>query len=431
MHKFILSIIISAVLFSLIPGISLALTASEIKQQIKDTNAQIAEIEREIESLSKQITKTVAEKNSLANTIRELNLKRNQLIKERESIQKKINATGLLIQDINNNISSKERSIVLSRQALASSIRDLYRNDNTLLIEKLVAEGNLSSFSREYNNILSINQDIKNNIYEILGKKEELLASKNEKELEQQNLNNLKRNLVQQEQVIASNQKEKNTLLKQTENKESSYQKLLAEQIKKRDAFEKDLAKYEDQLKFVLNPKKLPQAGTEVLAWPLKNVFITQLFGYTSDSVRLYRSGTHSGVDFRASVGTEVYAMADGTIIGTGDTDIYCKGASFGKWVFIKYDNGLSSTFGHLSVIYAKTGDRVKAGNLVALSGNTGHTTGPHLHVTVYASDGAKVDKVPSLSCSGKTFIMPIAATSSYLDPMLYLPKLTKGTSKN
>jgi len=431
MHKFILSIIISAVLFSLIPGISLALTASEIKQQIKDTNAQIAEIEREIESLSKQITKTVAEKNSLANTIRELNLKRNQLIKERESIQKKINATGLLIQDINNNISSKERSIVLSRQALASSIRDLYRNDNTLLIEKLVAEGNLSSFSREYNNILSVNQDIKNNIYEILGKKEELLASKNEKELEQQNLNNLKRNLVQQEQVIASNQKEKNTLLKQTENKESSYQKLLAEQIKKRDAFEKDLAKYEDQLKFVLNPKKLPQAGTEVLAWPLKNVFITQLFGYTSDSVRLYRSGTHSGVDFRASVGTEVYAMADGTIIGTGDTDIYCKGASFGKWVFIKYDNGLSSTFGHLSVIYAKTGDRVKAGSLVALSGNTGHTTGPHLHVTVYASDGAKVDKVPSLSCSGKTFIMPIAATSSYLDPMLYLPKLTKGTSKN
>lgn len=431
MHKFILSIIISAVLFSLIPGISLALTASEIKQQIKDTNAQIAEIEREIESLSKQITKTVAEKNSLANTIRELNLKRNQLIKERESIQKKINATGLLIQDINNNISSKERSIVLSRQALASSIRDLYRNDNTLLIEKLVAEGNLSSFSREYNNILSVNQDIKNNIYEILGKKEELLASKNEKELEQQNLNNLKRNLVQQEQVIASNQKEKNTLLKQTENKESSYQKLLAEQIKKRDAFEKDLAKYEDQLKFVLNPKKLPQAGTEVLAWPLKNVFITQLFGYTSDSVRLYRSGTHSGVDFRASVGTEVYAMADGTIIGTGDTDIYCKGASFGKWVFIKYDNGLSSTFGHLSVIYAKTGDRVKAGSLVALSGNTGHTTGPHLHVTVYASDGAKVDKVPSLSCSGKTFIMPIAATSSYLDPMLYLPKLTKGASKN
>ncbi|NCU28136.1 MAG: hypothetical protein EOM85_00460 [Candidatus Moranbacteria bacterium] len=431
MHKFILSIIISAVLFSLIPGISLALTASEIKQQIKDTNAQIAGIEREIESLSKQITKTVAEKNSLANTIRELNLKRNQLIKERESIQKKINATGLLIQDINNNISSKERSIVLSRQALASSIRDLYRNDNTLLIEKLVAEGNLSSFSREYNNILSVNQDIKNNIYEILGKKEELLASKNEKELEQQNLNNLKRNLVQQEQVIASNQKEKNTLLKQTENKESSYQKLLAEQIKKRDAFEKDLAKYEDQLKFVLNPKKLPQAGTEVLAWPLKNVFITQLFGYTSDSVRLYRSGTHSGVDFRASVGTEVYAMADGTIIGTGDTDIYCKGASFGKWVFIKYDNGLSSTFGHLSVIYAKTGDRVKAGSLVALSGNTGHTTGPHLHVTVYASDGAKVDKVPSLSCSGKTFIMPIAATSSYLDPMLYLPKLTKGTSKN
>ena len=123
--------------------------------------------------------------------------------------------------------------------------------------------------------------------------------------------------------------------------------------------------------------------------------------------------------------------MGNGTVIGTGDTDIYWKGTTcFGKWVFIKNDNGQSRTYGNLSVVYAKTGDRVKSGDLVALSGNTGHTTGPHLHVTVYASDGVKIDKVPSLSCSGKTFIMPIAASTSYLDPMLYLPKATPAMIK-
>ena len=122
--------------------------------------------------------------------------------------------------------------------------------------------------------------------------------------------------------------------------------------------------------------------------------------------------------------------MGSGTVIGTGDTDIYCKGASFGKWVFIKYDNGLSSTFGHLSVISSTAGQKVKTGDVVGLSGNTGHSTGPHLHVTVYASQGSDVKTVPSLSCNGKTFIMPIAPVNAYLDPMLYLPKISSNMVK-
>lgn len=430
MHKFLISTILAITVLIIVPGFSVALTASEVKEQIKQTNEQILKIEKEIAALSKQIAETAEEKKSLSNAIKELTLKKNQLVKERESIQKKINATGLIIENIEMDIGEKEKSLSLSRQALSNSIRNLHQSDNTLLIEKLLSGERLSDFSRKYNNMLSLNQEVKNRIYEILDKKEKLLASKNEKEAERQNLNNLKRNLTEQEKVIASNQQEKNGLLKETQNKESNYQKLLSEQIKKRDAFEKDLANYEDQLEFILNPKKLPKPGTVVFSWPLKSVLITQLFGYTSDSGRLYRSGTHSGLDMRAAIGTEVYAMGNGTVVGAGDTDIYCKGASFGKWVFIKYDNGLSSTYGHLSVIYAKTGDRVKSGDLVALSGNTGHTTGPHLHVTVYASDGVKIDKVPSLSCSGKTFIMPIAASTSYLDPMLYLPKATPAMIK-
>jgi len=119
-------------------------------------------------------------------------------------------------------------------------------------------------------------------------------------------------------------------------------------------------------------------------------------------------------------------AMASGVVKGTGDTDIYCKGASFGKWVFIEYDNGLSSAFGHLSVISAKTGQRVKAGDVVALSGNTGHTTGPHLHTSVYVSEGVNIGKVPSRSCTGKNFIMPIASKNAYLDLLDYSLQLLK-----
>ena len=268
-----------------------------------------------------------------------------------------------------------------------------------------------------------LTQKIRENIIDVSQKKELLANTKTQKEDEQQNLTILKNNLVQKEQVVVIAKKEKDILLSQTKNKEAEYQKLLSEKIKKRDAFDKALEDYEAQLKFILNPKILPKEGSGVLSWPLSYVLITSSFGERWGKF-------HYGLDFRAAVGTEVMAMATGVVEGTGDTDIACKGASFGKWVFIRYNNGLSSTYGHLSVISAKVGQKVNAGDVVGLSGNTGSSTGPHLHVGVYASTGVKVDTVPSKSCNGKIFTQPIAALNAYLNPASYLPVITPSMVK-
>jgi murein DD-endopeptidase MepM/ murein hydrolase activator NlpD len=297
-------------------------------------------------------------------------------------------------------------------------VKDLNQRDDTPMIERLLSVGNFTEFSREYNDVMTLNEEIGKNIVNVSIKKKELLSSKTLKEGEQQNLNTLKNNLVEKEQVVVIAKKEKDTLLNQTKNKEAEYQKLLAEKIKKRDAFDKVLEDYEAQLKFILNPKLLPKEGSGVLSWPLSYVLITSPYGSRWGKF-------HYGLDFRAPVGTPVFAMAGGVVEGTGDTDIACKGASFGKWVFIKYNNGLSSTYGHMSLITAKAGQIVNAGDVVGSTGNTGSSTGPHLHVAVYASDGVKVDTVPSKSCGGKIFTQPIAALSAYLNPGLYLPKIT------
>ena len=155
---------------------------------------------------------------------------------------------------------------------------------------------------------------------------------------------------------------------------------------------------------------------------------ITQRFGKTVDAKRLYVTGSHSGVDFRATIGTPVYAVADGTVQGVGNTDLTCPRASFGKWVFIVHNNGLATAYGHLSLIKAHQGEVVKAGDLIGYSGKTGHATGPHLHITVFAAngingeEGARVAERPSAACKGKNYTMPIAPTSAYLDPLLYFP---------
>jgi len=431
MRKLILvAILIITLVFDLPYNSFAAATADSLKQQISDANSQIEAIDREIQKYQDQISQTSAQSSTLSNVIKGLTLTRSKLLKEKEQTQKKINATGLVIKEISNDIESKEMSLQKSKESLSSMINSLNEDDNQLFIEKLLSQENLSDASREYNNTIFINEKIRSYITELESKKIILNTTKNKKVEEQKNLSNLKTSLTLKQQAVESTKKEQDSLLTATKNKESEYKKLLAEQIKRRDAFEKSLSNYEAQLKFILNPKLLPTTGNGVLSWPLDYVYITQLFGKTVSSKRLYVSGSHSGVDFRASVGTAVKSMGDGVVIGTGDTDMYCKGASFGKWVFIKYNNGLSSTYGHLSAISAQAGQKVSTGDVVALSGNTGHSTGPHLHVTVYASQGADVKTVPSLSCSGKTFIMPIAPTNAYLDPMLYLPQALKSMIK-
>jgi murein DD-endopeptidase MepM/ murein hydrolase activator NlpD len=418
MKKLVSYIIIIVFCLSCIPLWVFALTASEVREQINETNSQIDALDKEILKYKSQIAQTSAQKNTLANMVKELTLTRNKLIKEREQIQKKITATGLVINTLSTDIKEKENTINISKKTLSKMIKDLNQNDDVPIIERMLSVANFTDFSREYNNLLSLNQKIQENITEVSIKKEALSTTKIQKESEQQNLNTLKNNLVQKEQVVAITKKEKDTLLTQTKNKETEYQKLLTEKIKIRDAFDKALEDYEAQLKFILNPKILPKEGSGVLSWPLNYILVTSQYGSRWGKF-------HYGIDFRAAVGTSVTAMAQGVVEGTGDTDIACKGASFGKWVFIRYNNGLSSTYGHLSVISAKVGQKVNAGDVVAMSGNTGSSTGPHLHVAVYASTGVKVDTVPSKSCNGKIFTQPIAALNAYLNPANYLPTIT------
>jgi murein DD-endopeptidase MepM/ murein hydrolase activator NlpD len=395
----------------------LALTANEVRQQIEETNNQIEALDKQIKQYQQQITQTSQEKDTLAKLIKELTLTRNKLVTEKEQTQKKINATDLVIQELNSNITTQEKSIQNSKDSLSRMLADIYISDNYSFAERLLSQNSLAEASNEYNNILAINEKIKEHLKEVRTQKEVLLVSKDQKETEQGKLQSLKQNLTLQQQAVEATKKEKDKVLTETKNKEAEYQRILAEQIKRRDSFEKAIADYEAQLQFILNPKLLPKEGSGVLSWPLSSILITSPYGS--------RWGTfHYGVDFRAAVGTSVFAMASGIVEGTGDTDIDCKGASFGKWIFIKYNNGLSSTFGHLSVISVKEGQSVKAGDVVGLSGNTGSSTGPHLHVSVYASTGVKVETVPSKSCGSKIFTQPISALNAYLNPMLYLPKV-------
>jgi murein DD-endopeptidase MepM/ murein hydrolase activator NlpD len=86
----------------------------------------------------------------------------------------------------------------------------------------------------------------------------------------------------------------------------------------------------------------------------------------------------HEGVDIHNDIGTPVYATGDGVVEFTGAT-----GSGYGIAVEVNHGFGYKSWYAHLSKCVAKTGQRVKRGTLIAYSGNTGRSTGPHLHYEV------------------------------------------------
>ncbi|WP_327695556.1 M23 family metallopeptidase [Streptomyces sp. NBC_00459] len=115
-------------------------------------------------------------------------------------------------------------------------------------------------------------------------------------------------------------------------------------------------------------------------------------------------SSTHSGQDFAVPSGTKVVAAHGGTVVkagGNGAGD----GSAYGNAVVIKHGNGTYSQYAHLSRISVKVGQVVATGQRIALSGNTGNSSGPHLHfeIRTTANYGSAVDPVAFLRAKGVT----------------------------
>lgn len=397
-----------------------AQTADEIQNKINQKSSEIDKLEQEVKEYQIELNNISKQKNSLSSSIKQLDLTKKKLNADISITQNKIDKTTLLIQKLSSDIQTKQGNISENSAVIVNDIAKLDEFERKNIIELLFMGEDLGDIWTDLDNLATVREQIRKAITELKEKKVELEDNRDETITAKNELTKLKLSLADQKKIVEQNVAEKNKLLKQTKNSEANYQKILKANLAKIEIFEKELRDYESQLKFILDPKSLP--GAHVLSWPIENVYVTQLFGKTSASKRLYASGSHSGVDFRASVGTPVLAMADGIVKGVGDTDTSCAGASFGKWIYIEHYNGLGSTYGHLSLIKVSEGQKVSRGDTIAYSGATGHVTGPHLHITVYASKAVEIKSLPSKSCPGKTLYQPFAAVNAYLDPMIYLP---------
>lgn len=416
-------------LLLVIPLTLYAQSAESIQDKISQRSTDIKALEAEIASYASQISTLGTQANSLSNAIKTLELTQKKLEADIKVTQKKIDAKNVEISGLTDKISNTAETIVFNRKIVAKSFASMNELENQSLIETLLGSISVSDALDSVDQVAALQTSLRERIYSLEDAKTSLEFNKKSSEKAKAELMTLSKQLSDQKKVVQSTSAEKSALLKETKQSESAYQTLLANRKAQKEAFEREVSALEDALRIAIDPSSIPQVGTGVLKYPIgtkaSDIRVTQYFGNTSFATKnpqIYKSGTHPGMDFAASVGTPVRASLSGTVVGSGDMDLAGGGRcrAYGRWIMLKHANGLSTLYAHLSVIGVSMGQQVSTGEIIGYSGNTGATTGPHLHFGVYATEGVRITKLVSSSyCAGVLY--PLSDPSAYLNPLSYL----------
>ena len=193
------------------------------------------------------------------------------------------------------------------------------------------------------------------------------------------------RNLVEGKRAeLQSKMNEQSSLIAQLESDISAYEK----------AYNNAVAE-ENSLKASLKTQLSTSGGGTtytggVFAWPAPSyTYISSPYGYRNHPV-LGRTKFHSGVDLAAPGGSNILAAADGTVRSAGWN------GGYGYCVVIDHGGGVATLYGHSSKLLVSSGQKVSKGQVIALVGTTGMSTGNHLHFEVL-KNGATTDPMPYL----------------------------------
>lgn len=399
-----------------------------LQNEIDQRSNRLSQIDAEIAKFEAELAVVGGEKKTLQSAINRLELERKKVNADISRTETLISSTDLEINKLVLEISKTQNDMDGTKDAISAIIRQEYQSGDTTLIELMLGNERLSQFWNKLDAHQSIRETLAVKVSELDSYQEILTGKRSTNEDKRGELSSLKTQYTGQNEVLVNNKNEQAKLLEVTKNEEQTYQQLLAAKQQAKEDIQREMREFESKLQFVLNPSTIPTAGSAVFSWPLANVIITQYFGGTEFAAR--NAGAyggrayHPGVDMGAPSGTAIMAPLSGTVRATGNTDAVPGCYSWGKWTLIDHANGLSTLYAHQSAVNVGAGQSVSTGEVIGYVGNTGFSTGPHLHFTVYAKEGVSVRKFNEIktvtSCGPAS--TPVAAIDAYIDPMLYLP---------
>lgn len=270
---------------------------------------------------------------------------------------------------------------------MASIVRLLARYDDKDYVSVLLSNSSFSDFFDQ----IKYSEDLQEDMQKTLNRIKENISNLEKKQKEQESkkseLSEILNRLEDEKEQLAYQKNTKNYLVTQTKQSEKRFQTLVTDLKKEQAAANAAVAALEKKLRAELAKKegsKFNSLGTARLDWPVASRRITATF---HDPTYPYRNlFEHSGIDFGVKQGTSVKAAEAGYVAQVGIGTKW-----YGNYIMIIHNNNLSTLYAHLSSVNVKADQYVTQGQLIGLSGNTGFSSGPHLHLEV-RSNGVPVD---------------------------------------
>lgn len=410
MKKTVIKTLIAA--FALVAMISCFLLAGnsagydDYNESIKKRDELIAQnekLESELDRINKEIGDMHSELIGNIQASGDLTLKEqsytallNTCLQQLSSERELLAVTEELISSIDTEIITLEDRKVYLEDSLVKTVRNLQENGGLGYIEFLLGSTDIIDFLNRYEYVTSILdyhdtllRDVEKTNAELTAKKAECLELKSKQE---ETLALLESRRIKYDEIISECMNELSAL--------SSDSLLLEELIKLK---ENDMTKVENEIKDVLASldnvnQDINDFGYNNWFWPGDDKYITSYYGGREvEGSKNY----HKGIDINLRY-ENVYAARAGTVI----TAKYSN--SYGYYIVIDHGNKIQTLYAHLSKLDVKVGQKVGARELIGVSGNTGWSTGPHLHFEIRVN-GSQVNPLKAKSVG-------ITGMSSYLN---------------
>lgn len=343
---------------------TLAATKSELQNKKDQISDEIENTESEIAQVKEEISETMDQIQSLTSKIAEYEA-------EIENLDEKLEELEQSILETQEKLAEAEKKYTEQEENLEARIVAQYEAGETTYLDVLLGGGSLWDMIANWQMVSDIAEMDNRLLEQIEQNRIEIEEAKKSLETNKEQVEVIKTN----KEATAKTLKNSQATKEQYASKLSEDEKSLNKELELLKAENKKITNELAALENKYSDKIANLGGNGTLQKPVRSGVITATMYYSSG---IY----HGALDYGIPVGTEVYAAAEGVVLAAGWSN-----SGYGNYVCLQHANGMRTYYAHGNgKFYVNVGDVVARGELIMLSGNSGRSTGPHLHFEVRVS---------------------------------------------
>lgn len=348
--------------------ISLSVTGTALADDLED---QLADLQRQAEEQQAKTNEASAKVESVSERLRQIQEELRVATAEYKEVKGQLDSVEDKISDNTELLQKTEADLKIKNKKLQQRVRDIYINGQISYVDVLFGAKDFADLMTRMDVLKRI---IKHDYDLIMKVKEEKATVENTRA-------QLEKDKAEAEVLVTDAQAKK----AKVEDKESEQQVLLDQAVYDRDTSERMYEEIMAASQEVANMIRRSQmssagysgapAGAGGMIWPISGP-ITSEFGWRTHPI-FGTARFHSGLDIGGDYGMPIYAAASGTVIYAGWI------SGYGNAVIIDHGGGVTTLYGHNDSLNVSEGENVAQGQVIAMCGSTGNSTGPHCHFEV------------------------------------------------